>query len=65
MAYGGTQARGQIRGAAAGLCHSHSHQGSELHLQPTAQLMDTPQILNLLNKARDRTHVHMDTGLVH
>ena len=31
-AYGGSQARGQIRAAATGLHHSHSHAGSELHL---------------------------------
>ena len=31
-AYGGSQARGQIRAAAAGLHHSHSNSGSELHL---------------------------------
>ena len=32
-AYGSSQARGQIRGAAAGLHHSHSNTSSELHLQ--------------------------------
>ena len=29
---GGSQARGQIRAAAVGLHHSHSHNRSELHL---------------------------------
>ena len=39
-AYGGSQARGGIRAATAGLhhCHSHSHAGSELRLQPPPQL---------------------------
>ena len=36
-AYGGSQARSQIRAVAAGLCHSNV--GSELHLRPTPQLM--------------------------
>ena len=36
--YGSSQARGQIRAAAAGLCHSHSNAGSEPHLQPMTQL---------------------------
>ena len=38
-AYGGSQARGQIRATAAGLHHSHSNARSKPHLQPTAQLM--------------------------
>ena len=38
-AYGGSQARGQIRAVAAGLHHSHSNSGSKPHLQPTPQLM--------------------------
>ena len=33
--YGSSQARGEIRAAAAGLHHSHSDTGSEPHLQPT------------------------------
>ena len=35
-------ARGQIRAATASLHHSHSHEGSELHLRPTPQFMATP-----------------------
>ena len=31
-AYGISQARGQIRATAAGLCHNHSNAGSELGL---------------------------------
>ena len=38
-ACGGSQARGQIRATAAGLCHSHSNAGSEPCLRPTPQLM--------------------------
>ena len=40
-AYGGSQARGQIGAVAIGLRQSHSNVGSELHLQPTPQLMAT------------------------
>ena len=39
MAYGSSQARGQIRATAGGLHHSHSNTGSEPHLQPTPQFM--------------------------
>ena len=41
MACGGSQARGLIRAAAAGLHHSHSNEGSEPHLQPTPKLTAT------------------------
>ena len=41
-AYGASQARGLIGAVAAGLCHSHSNAGSELHLRPTPQLKATP-----------------------
>ena len=40
--YGGSQARGQIRAVAAGLCQSYSNVGSEPCLQPTPQLTATP-----------------------
>ena len=39
-AYGSSQASGQIRASVAGLHHSHSNAASELHLQPTPQLVD-------------------------
>ena len=39
VAYGSSQAKGQIRAVAASLHHSYSNSGSELHLQPTPQLM--------------------------
>ena len=42
MAHGSSQARGQIGAAAAGLHQSHSKAGSEPRLQPTPQLMATP-----------------------
>ena len=41
VAYGSSQARSQIRGAAAGLCHSHSRARSEPDWQPTLQLAAT------------------------
>ena len=42
VAYGGSQARGQIGATAAGLRHSHSNAEHELDLLPTPQLMATP-----------------------
>ena len=41
-AYGGSQARGLIGAIAAGLHQSHNHEGSEPCLQPTSQLVATP-----------------------
>jgi len=41
-ACGGSQARRQVRAAAAGLHHNHSNARSEQHLRPTPQLMATP-----------------------
>ena len=41
-AYGGSQAKGPIGAVAVSLRNSHSNSGSELHLQPTPQLMATP-----------------------
>ena len=41
IAYGSSQARGQIGAAAAGLHHSHSNAGSESRLRPTPQLEAT------------------------
>ena len=42
VAYVDSQVRGQIRSVAAGLCHSPSNTGSELHLQTIPQLMAIP-----------------------
>ena len=39
ITYGGLKGRGQIGATAAGLYHSHSNAGSQLHLRPTPQLM--------------------------
>ena len=41
-AYGGSQARGQIRSVAAGLHHSHSNARSKSPLQPIPQLTAMP-----------------------
>ena len=38
-AYGGSQARGQIRAVAAGLYHGHSNTASKQRLRSTPQLM--------------------------
>ena len=51
-AYGGSHARGLIGAVAASLHQNHSNTGSELHLQPTPQLM---AMLNPLREARDQT----------
>ena len=42
LAYGGSQAKGKIGAVGTGLRQSHSNAGCELHLQPTPQLMATP-----------------------
>ena len=39
VACGGSQARGRIGAAPAGLHHSHSNMGSKMHMQPTSQRM--------------------------
>ena len=41
-AHGGSQARRRMGAVAAGLYHSHSNAGSELHLHPTPQLTAMP-----------------------
>ena len=41
VAYGWFQARGLIGAVAAGLCQSHSNEGSEPPLKPTPQLTAT------------------------
>ena len=42
VAYGGSQARGQIGAVAAGQYHSYSNVGSEPCLWPTPQFTATP-----------------------
>jgi len=59
VAYGSSQARGQIGATAASHSHSHNNPWSEQHLWPITQLMAT-WILNPVNEARDQTHVLMD-----
>ena len=45
-AYGGSQARSRIGAITAGLHHNHSNNSrSKPHLQPTPQLMATPEDL--------------------
>ena len=64
--YRGSQARGLIRTAAAGLYHSHSTATWDpSHVFDLHHSLCQHQILNPLSKARDRTHVLMDTSWVH
>ena len=42
VAYGSSQVRGRVGAVAASLHHSHSNTGSNMHLQPTPQLMAMP-----------------------
>ena len=42
LAYGGSQARGQIGAVATGLRYNHSNARTEPSLQPTLQLTATP-----------------------
>ena len=55
---------GQMGAAAAGLHHSHSNVGSELHLQPLLRSSQQRWTLNPLSEARDRTHILIDTSQV-
>ena len=65
-AYGSSQARSQNRAAAATLCHSHSNAGS---FNPISTLRGSAQqcwigSFNPLSKAKDQTHIFMDTSQV-
>ena len=53
-AYGSSHARSRITAVAAGLHHSYSNTGSELHLQSTLQLMAMLDP-NPMSEARDQT----------
>ena len=64
VAYGSSQARGQIRAVAAGLYHSHSNTESKPCLWPIPQLPAT-QILNQLSKARGQTLILIVTSQIH
>ena len=57
VAYGSSQARGQIGAVASSLCHSHSKAGSERRLRPTPRQCQIP---NPLSKARDGTYILTD-----
>ena len=59
-AYGESWARGPVRAVAAGLHHTQSNAGSDLHQRSWHH-----QILNPLSEARDGTHVLMDASQVH
>ena len=50
-----------IRATAAGLCHSHSNIGSDLHLQITPQFVARPGFLPT-GRARDQTCILRDTS---
>ena len=66
MAYGSSQARGQIRVSAVHPQYSHSNARSKLHLWPIQQLAAMLDwIFNPLSKARDWSHILMDTSPVH
>ena len=55
--------QGLLGAAAASLYHSHSNSGSELHLQPTPQLMATPDPQP--SETRDCTCILMDIRWIH
>ena len=59
VAYISSQAWGQIRATAASLCHSHA--GSKLSAAYTKAHSHAGS-LNPLSKARDHTHILMDTN---
>ena len=60
VAYGGSQARNQIRATAAGLHHSHSHARTK-----PASVIQQRRIFSPLSGARDQTYILMDTSRVH
>ena len=61
MAYGISQARGQIRAAAADLHHSHSNTRSKPYLWPTPQLKAVPG--SLTHWVRPEIE-HVSSGIV-
>ena len=68
MAYGYSQAKGSVRAVATSLHQNHSNVGSEPRLQPTSQLMATPDLKDplkdQLSEAGDRTSLLMDASQV-
>ena len=63
MAYGSSQVTGQIRAVAAGLHQSHSNARGSLVLNLHHSLGQL-WIINPLSRARDQTHMLMDTSQV-
>ena len=64
MACGISQARGQSGARAASLRHIHRNKGSELHLQPTPQLMAMLDA-QPTEEGRDQTRILMATSGIH
>ena len=62
-AYGGSQARGQIRALAAGLYHSIAMQDPS-HVYNLHHSSQQHWILNPLSKARDGTRILMDASQI-
>ena len=62
VAYGSSQARGQIGAAAAHQRHSHSNEGSKLHLWSTYTTYGNNESLTHWASPRDWTCVLMDTN---
>ena len=63
LAHWSSQGRGWIGAAAACLYHNHSNMGSELHLVThTTHISQQYQILKPLIRAREQTHILMDTS---
>ena len=64
MAYGSSQAKGQIGATAAGLRHRHSNSGSEpvCNRHHSSQQQQIP---NPLMEARDQTPILLDIGRIH
>ena len=63
MAYGSSQARHWIGATAAGLHHSHNNTRPEMHLWLYHSSRQC-QIPNLLNEARDWTHILMNSSWI-
>ena len=58
VAYGSSQARGQIKAAAADLRHSHSNVRSKPHLRPIPQLTTTPDPSSTEQGQELNPHLH-------
>ena len=65
MVYGGSQVRGRIRATAAGLYSTAAATWDPSHTCELHRGSQQCWILNLLNEAKDQTHILMDTSQVH